>query len=116
MGTIILQGAMASSWSKEWREAARQWVEASKSHPLGWSVFFSENGINGYSTVAIVPSGSKLGWEDHDAHLALVESLRALADQEHPSGGFRLADFARFCWGHELEHAPWIDSNCYEPE
>lgn len=111
MGTIYFNGAMATGCSDEWSAAAKNFVALNRDGAFADLIAGPVTATNGFTTVAILPCGSKLGWDTYENHLALIADLKALASEVVNRWGLPLADFAEFSWGHEKETGPWIESN-----
>ncbi len=65
MGVENHNAVLATTWDEKRVDALVLWISGLDDNEQGLFVF-SESQINGYSTIILVPDGSKEGWDDSD--------------------------------------------------
>jgi hypothetical protein len=95
--------AVVTTWQEEVQRALQTWYDGIPEQDKRF-VILRDKLVNNYMSVAVLPDGSKEGWDESDRTDALRRELIAIAQAPGASADALWVDFG----GDERQKGPWI--------
>ena len=108
MGYTVHGGVMAVGWSPEWEAAVSAFlIRTAEDDAINDEWIAVSRGVNGVVTLALLPSGSKSGWDVYARWASLRDEIIQLALT------IKYTDWIQFDFGGDEVGPPTVESNEY---